>query len=76
MEEHIHGENCNHDHEGDEELSTEEVVDQNDILLNALIDLLITKGVITEDEFNTKVTEFATEDEDESEESDTPPGEF
>ncbi|MFQ5620328.1 MAG: hypothetical protein ACE5FT_00620 [Candidatus Nanoarchaeia archaeon] len=62
MEEHVHTEECDHGHE--EELSTDEVVDQNDILLNALIDLLISKGLITEEEYNKRVAEFATVEED------------
>jgi hypothetical protein len=46
-----------------EELSTEELTEQNDILLQALIDLLVEKKIITEEEFNKKVEEFSGADE-------------
>jgi len=41
----------------DEEMSMEEVVETNDIVLNTLIDLLIEKKVITEAELQKKLNE-------------------
>ncbi len=46
----------------EEVLTTDELTEQNDILLQALIDLLIEKKVITEEEFNKKVEEFASDE--------------
>ena len=59
--------------EDDDEEEMEDVVDQNDILLNALLDLLITKGVISEAEFQAKVEEFAEVDEDDDEDGEEEP---
>ena len=39
------------------EEDVEDVVEQNDLLLQALIELLTEKGIISEDEFNKKVEE-------------------
>jgi hypothetical protein len=45
--------------EKEEELSTEELVNNNDIMLNALIELLIEKGVITEEELEKKADDIS-----------------
>ena len=42
------------------EETVEEIIENNDVKLNALIELLIYKGVISEEEFDKKVDE--TED--------------
>lgn len=49
--------------EEQEVLTTDELAEQNDILLQALIDLLIEKKIITEEDFNKKVEEFAEDEE-------------
>lgn len=49
--------------EEDEEMDESSIIEHNDVLLNALLDLLIQKGIITEEEFNTKVEEFTSEEE-------------
>ena len=41
-----------------EEMDIEDAVEQNDLLLQALIELLTDKGIISEDEFNKKVEEM------------------
>ena len=41
-----------------EEYSTEELAESNNFVLNALIDLLVGKGVITEEELNKKYEEL------------------
>lgn len=53
-----------HEQEEDEmeEVSFEELAENNNVLLNALIDLLIEKKIITEDEFQKKVN-FSDEEE-------------
>ena len=55
--------------EYDYEDEVEETVADNDIMLNALIDLLIKKGVITEEEFDQSVEEFSDSDDDSEEDS-------
>ncbi|MGM5483067.1 MAG: hypothetical protein ACQESF_06385 [Nanobdellota archaeon] len=42
----------------EEEMSMEEVVEENNVLLNTLIDHLIEKNVISEDEFLKKLNEI------------------
>ena len=56
-----------------DDMDTDEIVEHNDLLLNALIELLIDKGVITEDEFSKKVDELEEVwyGEDESEDSES-----
>ena len=56
------------------EMSTEDLAESNHVMLNALIELLIKKGIFTEEEFDKKLEEFEEEDEDEgSEESEVLP---
>ena len=52
----------------DLELGSEELTEHNNFLINALIDLLIEKKIISEDEFNKKVSEMQDSCEDEPEE--------
>lgn len=55
-----------------EEFSTEELAESNNFVLNALIDLLIEKKVITEDELMDKYDELEAGDiEDEESEDDS-----
>ena len=49
----------------EEEMSQEDILNNTEYVLNALIDLLIDKGVITEGELDAKLEE---DDEDEDEE--------
>jgi len=49
-EEHLNGEM-----EDGEEYTTEELVEENDLWLEALIELLVEKGVFTREEFDAKV---------------------
>ena len=49
-EKHLNGEM-----EDSEEYTTEELVEENDLLLEALIELLVEKGVFTREEFDAKV---------------------
>ena len=42
----------------DEEIKIEEIVDENDLLLNALIELLIAKKIISEEELQKKMEEL------------------
>lgn len=54
-----------------EDEDIEDIVEQNDLLLQGLIELLKDKGIISEDEFNSKVEKLEEEwydDDDESEE--------
>ncbi|MBW2998703.1 hypothetical protein KY321_04145, partial [Candidatus Woesearchaeota archaeon] len=44
------------------EYSVEELAGENNVAVNALIDLLIEKNVITEEEFNKKMEEFCDEE--------------
>ena len=46
-----------------EEVSVEEAVEDNDSMINALIDLLIQKGVISQEEFDNKVDSYYEEEE-------------
>ncbi len=41
-----------------EEMSTEDLAETNHVLVNALIDMLIEKKVISEEEFNKKLDSF------------------
>ena len=41
-----------------EEMELQETVDQNDLILNAVVELLIEKGVITQEEFDKKTEEL------------------
>jgi hypothetical protein len=50
------------------EVTTEDIVAENNFCLNVLIDLLIEKGVITKDEFEKKLDEAEEELEDEADE--------
>jgi len=52
----------------EEEMSPEELAESNHIMLNALIDLLIKKGVFSEEEFDKKVEEFEEDEDEEPEE--------
>ncbi|MFW6014785.1 MAG: hypothetical protein ACOCQG_06410 [Candidatus Nanoarchaeia archaeon] len=47
--------------EEEQEMSIEEVVEENNILLNTLIDHLIEKNVISEDEFLNKLNAVNSE---------------
>lgn len=60
--------------ENDEELSMEDVVEENDVVLNALVDVLIQKGVVSEEELQRKMEELDGEDEDDEESSEDAPG--
>jgi len=57
--------------EFEEELSTEEIVEDNNVILNALIDLLIKKNIIGEDEFRQKIQETENEMYEEESEEET-----
>jgi hypothetical protein len=49
--------------EPEEDLPVEEIAEEADIKIEALIELLIQKGVITEEEFQKKYDEFYEEEE-------------
>lgn len=51
--------------EFDEEAELEELVEENDVYLHALIDLLISKGIITKEEYEKKLDEFDNAEDDE-----------
>jgi hypothetical protein len=53
----------NNDNEEMEEVSFEELAENNNVLLNALIDLLIEKKIFTEEEFQNKVNPLDNEEE-------------
>ncbi len=58
-------EDFENNYEENEELSVEDVAFMANDKIDALIDLLIEKGVITEDEIVQKIDELYEEDEDE-----------
>jgi hypothetical protein len=61
--------NCNHN---EEEIPVEDIVAENNILLNAVIDILIEKKIISEDDLRNKIAEMEEETEDtEDEEAET-----
>lgn len=67
--EHQHGPDCNHD----DDFSTEELVEVTEDKVDALINLLLKKGVISEDELHSAFEELYEEgpdgdDEDEDDE--------
>lgn len=68
MEEHKHDCGCGCE-DDDMEMSTEEIVEENNVVLNTLIDLLIEKGIISEDELLEKLNaadaELDSEDDEE-----------
>ena len=45
----------------EEELTIEDVVEENDIILDALIELLIEKKIITEQDLNKKIESLGEE---------------
>ena len=45
------------------EMSTEELVDNNNILLNTLIDILVDKKIISEEDLKKKLSEYAEDSE-------------
>jgi hypothetical protein len=51
-----HGEEC-----GCEDMSYEELVESNNVMLNALIDLMIEKNIIAEKELKLKIEEMYNE---------------
>lgn len=55
-----HDENC--ECEECNKLTTDELADQNSVLLDALIELLIEKKVFSEDEFDKKIEEIQKEE--------------
>ncbi|HDD70587.1 MAG TPA: hypothetical protein ENF94_00340 [Candidatus Woesearchaeota archaeon] len=55
------------DEQTEEEMSTDELAESNHIMLNALIDLLVEKGVFTEGEFDKKLEEYEEDDDEEDE---------
>lgn len=60
---HVHGENCNHDHDGDhEEFSTEELVQVTEDKIDALINLLMKKKMISEDELSKELEDLYEEE--------------
>jgi len=64
---------CNTGHEEccDTEFSTEDLAESNNVVLNSLIELLINKKVITEEELEESLAEFddpADDEEDDKEE--------
>jgi hypothetical protein len=67
------GEGCGHGCDCSKEITTEDIVQNNNVILNTLIDLLIEKGVISEADLRKKLseleTEVETEEDEESEES-------
>lgn len=60
-------ENCDCD---EEELSMEDIAESNHVVLNALIDLLVEKKIISEEELDKKIEEFSEEDSDDEDDSD------
>lgn len=46
------------EHDHNEEMSMEDLVDNNNVLLNTLINLLVKKKIITEEEFTKEINEF------------------
>ena len=55
----------------EEEISVEELVEGNNIVLNSLIDLLIQKGVISEEDLQKKLDECRDLGDEESDEDDS-----
>ena len=53
-----------HDHDHEEGFAISQLAMNNNILVNTLIDLLIEKGVITEDELEKKLGEDVLSEED------------
>lgn len=49
----------------DDDMDMEDLIENNDAVLHSLIDLLIQKGVISEEELTKKLDELADEDDDE-----------
>lgn len=57
---------CNDEKEiNTEEMTTDEIVDSNHLMIHALVDLLIEKKVITEEEYKNKIDSMCDETEDE-----------
>lgn len=62
---------CGCEEMSEEEMSVEEMLEDNNIVLNTLIDLLIEKKIISEEEFMTKLNSMENEaDAEDSEEKD------
>ena len=60
---------CGHDHEDYEEMAPEELLEDVDAKVDAVINLLIKKGVFSEDEFHKECEDlFEESDEDDGEE--------
>lgn len=59
---------CGCEGNGEEEISIEEMLEDNNIVLNTLIDLLIEKKVISEEEFMNKLNTMEQEADGQSEE--------
>jgi hypothetical protein len=53
----------------DEECTMEDIIEENDIVLNALIELLIEKKIISEEELQQKIDQMEKEMDDEGEDS-------
>lgn len=52
----------------DEELTTEDLAESNNIILSALIEVLVKKGLLTQDELDAVVEEIASDGEEEYDE--------
>jgi hypothetical protein len=55
------GKECGHDCNCDQEMNLQDIVVNNNIVMNGLIDLLIEKGVITEEDFRQKLAKIEKE---------------
>ncbi|MBT3407472.1 hypothetical protein HOK68_02020 [Candidatus Woesearchaeota archaeon] len=60
--EHVHGPDCNHDNDDNtEDFSTEELVFAANDKVDILVDLLVKKGLITEDEYEQELNRYYKE---------------
>ena len=63
MPQNNHNNHKDDEYDEDEEMEIEDLVDENTLLLNALIKLLIKKKLITEPEFEKAIEELEAEGE-------------
>ena len=46
----------------EEDIKIEDIIDENDLLLNALVEILINKKIISEDELQKKMEELDSDE--------------
>ena len=46
----------------EEDIKIEDIIDENDLLLNALVEILISKKIISEDELQKKMEELDSDE--------------